>query len=117
MASLDDILTTQKNAVIALNNYNRTIVLGQGTATSSTVSASALVVTGAGRLVSISVVEAGSASGKIHDASTVAGATAANAMAGIPNTVGVHMAGTVFTDGIVVIPGSGQSVCVTYSRE
>jgi phosphoglycolate phosphatase-like HAD superfamily hydrolase len=54
-ASLDDILTAQKNGVVAINTLTQATQRGLGTATSATVTAATLVVTGKGGAPSISV--------------------------------------------------------------
>lgn len=115
MATLDDILTAQKNGVVAINNLNQTTAKIAGAFTSATVTTSTAVVTGAGRLVSFSLVVAGTTVGKVHDASAVANAAAANALVAVPNTIGVYQVGSRFSKGLVVVPGTGQSINVTYS--
>lgn len=115
MASLDDILTTQKNGVVAINALNNITLGTAGTVTSTTVTSTTLVFTGRGRLVSFAVVVPGSASGLIHNSSTAGGATASNALCATPNTIGVYSSGQVFTNGLVIDPGAGQSINVTYS--
>ena len=116
MASLDDILTTQKNAVVALNNVFQALNTLNPTTTSSTVTSSTLVIAGRGRLISFSVVVAGSASGLIYNAGTPTGGAAANALVATPNTAGVYNVNMIFTNGLVVAPGTGQSINVTYSQ-
>ena len=83
MATLDDILTTQKNGVIAINNLSESLnslyaayVSSIGNKTSSSISAAATIVTGTARLVSFNVTTAGSA-GTIYDSlsATVTNAT------------------------------------------
>jgi len=124
MASIDDILTTQKNGVVALGTLNQTLQRFLGTRTSLTVTTSTLIYAGAGRLVSFSIVVPGSTNGTIYNSATVAGAAASNALvaAPAPSTtadaphpgIGVFPAGVLFTNGLVVTPGTGQSVNVTY---
>lgn len=116
MASLDDILTTQKNGVVAINANNNIFLQSIGTVTSVSVSATTLVFTGSGRIVNMSVITAGSAAGLVHNASSVGGITTANALCVIPTTVGVHVCNQVFTNGLVIDPGAGQVVNVTYSN-
>lgn len=117
MASLDDILTTQKNGVVALNNLFQATNVLNPTATSATVTASTLVIAGKGRLISFSVVVAGSASGLIHNAGAPTGATsAANALVATPTTIGVYPVNMMFTDGLLIAPGTGQSINITYSQ-
>ena len=114
-ASLDDILTTQKNGVVAINNLSASINRDQGSVTSATVSADTLVITGRGYVSSFSVTVAGTGSGTINNAQTIALAAATNVLCATPSTIGVYRAGLVFTNGLVVRPGTGQSINVTYS--
>lgn len=116
MASLDDILTTQKNGVVALNNVFQALAVLNPTATSATVTSSTLILAGKGRLLSFSVVVAGSANGTIYNAGTPTGGAAANALVATPTTLGVYPVNMIFTDGLVVAPGTGQSINVTYSQ-
>lgn len=116
MASLDDILTTQKNGVVALNNVFQALSILNPTTTSSTVTSSTLIIAGKGRLISFSVVVAGSANGTIYNAGTPTGGAASNALVATPTTVGVYAVNMIFNDGLVVAPGTGQSINVTYSQ-
>lgn len=115
MASLDDILTAQKNGVVAINNVSQTNLRGMGTATSVTVTASTLVFTGKGYLVNVSVVVGGSASGLIYDFNSTTSPPANKALAAAPTTIGVYKLGQIFNNGLVISPGTGQSLNVTYS--
>jgi hypothetical protein len=115
MASLDDILTTQKNGVVALSGIGIALLRSQGTLTSATVSASTLIIAGKGRIVNFSVVVAGSTVGTIYNSATTAAVAAANALCAIPSTVGVFQTGQNFSNGLVVVPGTGQSINVTYA--
>lgn len=114
MASLDDILTTQKNGVVAINAYNNTTLGVSGTLTSVTVNADTVIFIGAGRLVNFCVVVGGSASGMIYNASSTT-TTAPQALCAVPTTVGIYPSGQLFTSGLVILPGAGQSINVTYS--
>ena len=115
MASLDDILTTQKNGVVAINGVQQSNLRDQGTVTSNTVTSSTLIFAGNGYLVSYSVVIRGSADGFIYNSSTVAGITASNALCATDTTaVGVYKVGLLFNRGLVIAPGTGQSINVTY---
>lgn len=115
MASLDDIATIQKNGVIGVNTLNLTLNRIYGTTTSLTVTASTLVIAGSGRLVNVSVLVAGTTTGTINNANSIGAAAASNAIRIVPNTAGVHDANQLFTSGLVIIPGTGQSLNVTYS--
>lgn len=74
MATLDDILTTQKNGVIAINTLSTNLksfydlyAFNAGQYRSTTVSSRTQVASGSGRLVSINVLTAGSSAGSICD--------------------------------------------------
>ena len=114
MASLDDLLSAQKNGVVAINSVAQATLRNEGNATSDTVTSSTLVLAGSGYLVRYSVTVAGSGAGTIHNANSVANATATNALCATPNTVGIVNVGAVFTNGLVIVPGTGQSLNVTY---
>jgi hypothetical protein len=121
MASLDDVVTVTKNGVVAINALTAALAafataynsfIGDKTFLGAT--SDNLVATSSGRLVNLIVSVAGSA-GTVHDASTVAGATAANVIAVIPATAGVHQINVPFTNGLVIKPGASQTVGVTYA--
>jgi hypothetical protein len=78
------------------------------------VTGNTLVIAGSGYLSRFVVLVAGSAVGGIYNASTVAGAAATNQLCVTPETVGIFEAGLVFTNGLVIVPGTGQSINVTY---
>lgn len=121
MATLDDLLTAQKNGVVAINNLNQTYqqVLTKmqylaGSKTSLNISASTTVVSsGSGRLVKICVVAAGSTTGTVY----VGSVAAANAVYTIQNTVGSYDVGAQFSGALIIVPGTGQTVSATYSQD
>jgi F420-0:gamma-glutamyl ligase-like protein len=118
MANLDDLLTATKNAVVALNTINTTINYFSGRLTTSTVTSTTLAITGSGILVNVSLTVTGSAVGTINDANTTGGVAASNALVSIPNTqVGTIACGQHFSKGLVIVPGSGQSINITYSLD
>ena len=114
-ASLADILTTQKNGVVAINGIAQATARSLGTLTSATITAATVIYVGNGYLVNFSVVVAGTTAGTISNTGAVSTVAAANALCAIPATVGVIKLGQVFSTGLVVTPGTGQSVNVTYS--
>lgn len=128
MASLDDILTTQRNGVIAINNLSQQLNLvitginaAFPSATSDTQTTTALhqEVVGSGRLFGISVVaHSGSAVGYVYNSATTGGADTinkTNAIAVIPAQEGFYSVNIAYSVGLVLEAGSGMSVCVTYS--
>jgi hypothetical protein len=114
-ASLADILTTQKNGVVAINGLAQATNRSLGTQTSITITVATVIYVGKGYLVNFSVVVAGATAGTISDTGSVSTVAAANALCVIPNTVGIVKLGQIFSTGLVVTPGTGQSVNVTYS--
>ena len=114
-ANIGDLLTTQKNGVVAINNLAQSTLRGLGTQTSVTVTSATVIYVGNGYLVNFSVVVAGSTVGTISNTGSTSTVAAANALCAIPATVGVVKVGQVFSTGLVVTPGTGQSVNVTYS--
>lgn len=122
MANLDDILTTQKNGVVAVNAL--TEVLAQfkaiyqsavGSNSYLGVTEDALVYKGAGRLVNVSVTAA-AAGGTVHDASSVSGANSSNIIFPIPNQIGLTVVNFPFLEGIVIKPAASSAVSITYSE-
>ena len=118
MASIQDIVSVGQNIVTAINGLATAATSLAGNLTSATVTASTLVVTGQGRLVSVAVVAKGSGAGTINNAQTVAAAAASNVLLTVPDTAEtVLQAGQMFNLGLVIIPGTGQSINVTYYQQ
>lgn len=113
MASLADILTTAKNVVTAISNVSQTYLNVQGAQNSGSLTSATLVKLGASRVATVSVTVAGSATGRIYD--TNAASSTTNPIYVIPNTVGVTFVNMPVGIGLVVAPGTGQSVTVSYS--
>lgn len=119
MANLTDVLTSAQNIVTAINGVGQIIARGQGNITSATVTADTLITTGNGYLVSVSVTVPGSTEGYIYNALTVATAAADNALMAInpPDGIGIVPAGIPYNLGLVVSPGTGQSLNVVYYQK
>lgn len=113
-ASLDDLLTTAKNIVTAINGLTQSHQRSLGSVTTASVAVDTLVATGVGRLVNVCVVDGGSGDGAIYNINNVSGGTAANTMFTVPQTEGVYPLGQVFNSGLVISPGTGQKINVTY---
>ena len=69
---------------------------------------------GQARIVRVIVTAAGSTVGSVNDSATIAGASAANQIAAIPNVVGPILIDFPILAGLVVTPGTGQVLSVTY---
>lgn len=67
------------------------------------------------RVLRVSVTTAGTTAGSIYDASTAAGAVAANLIASIPAVVGVYLIDFPCINGILYVPGTGQVASISYS--
>lgn len=68
-----------------------------------------------GTIFTVSVNVAGTAAGKVSDAATVATVAAANLVSTIPSTVGDIKLEWPCAVGIVVTPGAGQTLSVSFS--
>lgn len=112
-ASLDDILTTQRNGVINLANLSETWLQINGKQSANALTAATLVKTGSGRIASVSVVVGGSSEGTIYDANSASATT--GAIFEIPKQHGVYVVNFPFVNGLVVAPGTGQTISVSYS--
>jgi len=113
MASLSDLLTTAKNIASAINGVAQTYVAVQGARVQQNITATAVVNNAAGRLAVVTVTTAGSATGVIYDSDNTGITTRPIYI--IPNTVGVVFVNLPVVYGIVVVPGTGQAVTVSYS--
>jgi hypothetical protein len=113
MASLSDIFTTAKNIATAINGLAQTYVAVQGARVQQNITAASVVNNAAGRLAMVTVTTAGSSAGIIYDADTTGATT--RPIYVIPNTVGVVFVNLPVVYGILVVPGTGQAVTVSYS--
>ena len=89
-----------------------------GSANALGITTATVVKAGKGVLYSISEVVDGSGAGAIYDSASTTGNTTANAIATIPATGGtlnnINLP-FVFVNGLVVAPGTGQTIAVSYS--
>lgn len=89
--------------------------LAGGNNASLDITAATVVKATPGTLVRISVVVAGSAAGSANDCATTGAAAAANEIAAIPAAVGVTYLAWPCKVGIVIVPGTGQTLSVSFS--
>lgn len=113
MTSLTDILTASKNIVTALNQLGQTYLQVEGSKLTSGITSATLVQSGQGRVARVSVVVAGSAAGAVYDSPSAGALT--NQIAVLPTTVGVTEINLPVNNGIVVVPGTGQTIAISYS--
>lgn len=97
------------------------VYIRQGKGSALNIAAATVVVTvpsdfalGQCRLARVAVLVAGSAAGAAYDGVSTSGNTAANQVAAWPNTVGSYVVDMPCLKGIVIIPGAGQTVAVSY---
>ena len=112
MSSLTDILTAAKNIVTAINGAAQNYINVQGAQSLANITAPTLVKASAGRVVVVSVSVAG-AVGAIYDANSATATT--NKLYVIPAATGVVILNIPTNFGIVVAPGAGQVVAISYS--
>ena len=113
MSSLSDMLTAAKNSVTAINTLGQTYLQVSGSKVSTQISVATLLSVGQGRLARVIVTTAGSAAGSIYDASAASATTPKIFV--IANTLGVTEVNIPVNNGIVIAPGTGQVVTVSYS--
>jgi hypothetical protein len=120
MASLDDILTTQKNGVVAINGITKS---NFPLLTSSVIQASTttLITTGSGRIYSVSVPEfSGSGHVYVYDSATAAGVGATNL---IYKSLAVNASSFIpyvdirltYSNGLVLKTDANINFCVGYT--
>lgn len=114
MSSLSDILTAAKNIAVAINSAAQIYLKVQGAKRSGTLTSTAAVSSGEGRIASVSVIVAGSTSAMIYDSNLVASLT--NPLAVVANTTGVTVLNLPYNNGLVVVPGTGMTLVVSYSE-
>src|ERR1700744_5811395 len=108
-----DVLTTLKNIVTAVNNQTQTNINLAGAQDFFGLTSATVVKSTAGRIVRISIVAAGSSTGQVYDASATGVTT--NPIYTIPMTAGVVLVDIPTKYGIVVVPGTGQTISGSFS--
>jgi hypothetical protein len=111
--SPSDILTTLKNVTQAINQAAQAYLSVQGIGNSGSLSATALVKSGAGRCCAVSVTTPGSTAGVIYDSTNI-GATS-NPIYSIAPSNSVQVVNLPVSFGIVFVPGTGMVAAVSYS--
>lgn len=114
-SSTSDVLTAIKNIVTALATAAQNYLNVQGAVSSAGITAPIIVKNQAGRIASVSVIVAGSATGFVYDAVNLSDTT--KPLYVIPMNVGTepYVVNLPASFGIVVVPGAGQTVTVSYS--
>jgi hypothetical protein len=117
MASLDDILTTQKNGVQAINSYVNATNTHSGTNIAREISTLQTIKTSSGWLAAVSVLTTGTGGPAfICDTNATTGTTGTRIYA-IPNTVGIYQVQLPFSTGLTFYPNgvTGLVVAIGYT--
>ena len=102
-------------ALMNLDNSGRLITTNSGITPVYNVTAATVIKALPGYVVTIAVIVAGSAVGTVNDCATTGAAAVGNQVAVAPNTVGVIQLDWPCATGIVVVPGTGQTLAVAYA--
>lgn len=98
---------------------NGALITGQGTLNKLNISTNTLVKGSQGRIGTVNVTTAGSTTGAVYDSASVASITTATAasklVAVIPQAIGSYSFNFPCLTGVVVEPGTGQVVSVSYN--
>ena len=106
-------LAALQNVVTALNTQTQNAINLAGAQAFYNVASITQVKSGAGRLVNISVIIAGSSDGGVYDSASLADTT--RPIFVIPDVVGVYVVNIPFQYGLVVRGGTGMTVAGSYS--
>jgi len=112
-ASLTTLITTLQNLVTSLNNATATYLNVNGSVNSGSIIATTVVKPSAGRVVTMSILVAGTSVGVIYDSVTIGQTTKPLTL--IPNQIGIITVNMPASFGITVNPGAGQQVVINYS--
>jgi hypothetical protein len=111
-ASLSTLIATLQNLVTALNNATKTQLNIEGAASQENIS-TATWIAAQNRLCRVSIVAPGTATGTIYDASNASDIS--TPIWTIPTALGMVKVSIPITDGLLVVPGTGQNVTVSWS--
>jgi len=89
-------------------------IVGKGLSASYNLTTGTTIKASPGRVAKISVIVAGSAAGTLNDVANYGSASSSNEVMVIQNTVGVYDVDWPCATGISIVPGTGQTVAVSY---
>lgn len=89
--------------------------VASGASSALNITVATVVKAAPGRLVRVSVIAAGSAAGTVNDHATTSGVGASNQIGTIPTAVGTTLFDWPCAVGITVVPGTGQTIAVSYT--
>lgn len=91
------------------------VITKQGVFTTLGLTAATVLKATKGQVGKVSVLVAGSAAGGVYDRATTSGVATSNQVFVIPNTVGLYDINMPTGTGITVVPGTGQTVAVSWA--
>jgi len=94
---------------------NGAAITAQGINTFLNISTTTAIKSSKGRIAKVNVTTPGSSNGSIYDHATTTGTGATNLVAVIPDTVGSYEIDFPCANGIVIAPGTGMVVSVSYN--
>jgi hypothetical protein len=94
---------------------NGAAITAQGINTFLNISTTTAIKSSKGRIAKVNVTTAGSSTGSIYDHATTTGTGATNLVAVIPDIVGSYVIDFPCANGIVIAPGTGMVVSVSYN--
>lgn len=103
-----------QQAPLKSDAYGNLLTSTGGTLNTYDITAATVVKATPGRIAKISIVVAGSAPGTVNDCATTGAVAVTNEIAALPNTAGITNFDWPCTTGIVVTPGTGQTVAISY---
>jgi hypothetical protein len=114
-ASPSDILSAIKNIVTALNAQTQATLNINGQTNLTNITTATVLKASAGRVCSVSVITAGSTTGAIYDSAVLGQTTKPLYIvpSGIANTP--YIVNLPVNFGILVVPGTGQKLAVSFS--
>ena len=115
-ASLDTILASIQSAVVAINGWTQATININGSSNRNNITTATVVKVSSGRICSVSIIVQGSTDGFIYDAASIASIGSAKIfVVSHAASVGLYPVGFNVSYGIVVVPGTGQTLAISYS--
>jgi hypothetical protein len=113
MRSVSDVLSAAQNIATGLSAISQSLLNITGVRNAVDISTTTLVFPNPGRVCTVIVTTAGTTAGSVYDSNTTSVTTGKVFV--IPNTLGVTVLNFPVATGILVVPGTGQIVSISYS--
>lgn len=93
---------------------NGALIVANGVRTMFDITAATVVKTTVGRICRVSVLVAGTTTGSVNDTTTTGAVAVTNQLAVIPDVVGSYDIDMPVFNGLVITPGTGQTLAISY---